>query len=431
MALVSQVRRILFSIILVPAACVFAQMTSGERAAQVASFELVWSTIRDNNPDASIGGLNWQAIHDSFRPRIEKAKSVSEVRRILRELIAKPGVSHYAIIPGDLYAAIGDVPTSSGDSTAGIDTVILDGKAVVKSVAPDSPAARAGVQPGMVVEGIDGSKIAPLLDTAGALNDTESRRMASRAVVRKLNGPADTPVKLDLVDSNGQPKHLQLDREQPKTKIVQFGNLPGMRVEFESRALPGGAGYIRFNEFLDPVTLMPRFESALRGFSAAPGVVLDLRGNPGGIGIMAAGVAGFFIGESGHLLGEMKMRGSTLKFAILPRPQVYPGKVAVLIDEGSASTSEMLAQGLQDLKRARIFGTRSAGAALPSDIIRLPNGDGFQYPTASYTSAGGRILEGNGVIPDVEVHQGLESIAAGRDPVIDAAVAWIGPSRQQ
>jgi carboxyl-terminal processing protease len=72
---------------------------------------------------------------------------------------------------------------------------------------------------------------------------------------------------------------------------------------------------------------------------------------------------------------------------------------------------------LQDLKRARIFGTRSAGAALPSDIIRLPDGDGFQYPAATYISANGRVLEGNGVIPDVEVRDS--------DAVIDVALDWI------
>jgi len=398
-------------------------MSPTEKAAHLASFELLWSTVRDHNPDPGLNGLDWQAIHDSFKPRIARAKSAAEVRNILREMIAKPGVSHYAIIPGDLYAAIGDAPDSAAaDSTAGIETIILDGKAVVKKVIPDSPAARAGVRPGMVLDGIDGAKVDP-----NAIGDN---RLAARALARELLGPADTAVKLDLVDTNGQTKHVELNRTGPQGTLVQFGNLPGTRLEFESRELPGvdggsAVGYIRFNEFLDPVTLMPRFESALRGFSKAPGVILDLRGNPGGIGIMAMGIAGFFVADSGRQLGEMKMRGTTLKFAVFPRAVIYPGRVAILLDDGSASTTEMLAQGLQDLKRARVFGTRSAGAALPSDIIRLPNGDGFQYPTASYTSVSGRVLEGNGVIPDVEVRQTRESIASGRDPVIDAAVRWI------
>jgi carboxyl-terminal processing protease len=121
----------------------------------------------------------------------------------------------------------------------------------------------------------------------------------------------------------------------------------------------------------------------------------------------------------------MKMRDTTLKFVIFPRPKTYNGPLAILIDEGSASTSEILAGGLQDLKRARIFGTRSAGAALPSDIVRLPNGDGFQYAQASYTSESGKVLEGNGVKPDVEVRQTRDALAAGRDLALEAADEWI------
>lgn len=203
-------------------------------------------------------------------------------------------------------------------------------------------------------------------------------------------------------------------------KTVRFGNLPETHVVFESRALPDSVGYIRFNEFLDPGSMMPKFEAALKGFAKAPGIILDLRGNPGGIGIMAMGVAGFFIDKNGLKLGDMKMRDATLKFVIFPRPETWAGPLAILVDGGSASTTEILAGGLQDLKRARIFGVRTAGAALPSDIIRLPNGDGFQYPQAIYTSVSGKVLEGAGVTPDVIVAD-----SDGPNAVIQAADDWI------
>jgi carboxyl-terminal processing protease len=137
------------------------------------------------------------------------------------------------------------------------------------------------------------------------------------------------------------------------------------------------------------------------------------------------GIAGFFVKKEGQKLGEMKMRDATLKFVIFPRPETYDGPLAILVDAGSASTTEILAQGLQDLGRARIFGTRTAGAALPSDIVRLPNGDGFQFAQASYTSVKGTVIEGSGVIPDVEVRQTTEATVAGRDLVVEAADAWI------
>jgi carboxyl-terminal processing protease len=140
---------------------------------------------------------------------------------------------------------------------------------------------------------------------------------------------------------------------------------------------------------------------------------------------MAMGMAGYFIDKPDQRLGTMHMRQTPLKFTVNPRPPTYPGPLAILVDGGSASTSEVFAGGMQDLGRARIFGTRTAGAALPSAIDRLPNGDAFQHALADYVSEGGRPLEGVGVIPDVEVKLTREALLEGRDPVLDAAIEWV------
>jgi hypothetical protein len=195
-----------------------------------------------------------------------------------------------------------------------------------------------------------------------------------------------------------------------------FANLPMQKVDFEARLLPSGIGYMKLSDFLDPVNVTPRIEAAVKQFAATPGIIFDLRGNPGGIGLMAMGIAGFFVSKPGQQLGIMKMRDSTLRFTIFPRAETYNGKLAILVDHGSASTSEILAQGLKDIGRARIFGQRSAGAVLASDILRLPDGDGFQYPQAVFISAKGRTLEGKGVELDEEVPT---------DSAIQAAETWI------
>ncbi|HKD10269.1 MAG TPA: S41 family peptidase [Bryobacteraceae bacterium] len=378
-----------------------------QRSANLESFEVVWRTVRDRHPDPGLNGLDWQAIHDATRPRIAAAKSISEVRSILTEMLNKLGSSHYAIIPKDLYAPA--EASGQGSVAPDLEPVFVDGKAIVGRVEPDSVAARAGIRQGMVIESINGAPVDP----------------NRRAVAKSLKGPADEPVKLSVVDANGVRKEIDVPRTDTSGKIVEFGNLPRSRLVFESRALEGGIGYIRFNEFLDPVSIMPQFEAAIGKFAKAPGIIMDLRGNAGGIGVMAMGIAGFFVDQPGLKLGEMKMRDTTLKFVIFPRATVYKGPLALLVDSGSASTTEILAEGLQDLNRARIFGTTTAGAALPSDIIRLPNGDGFQFAQASYTSEKGKVLEGAGVVPDVEVRQTHEAIAAGHDLVIEAAENWI------
>ena len=170
---------------------------------------------------------------------------------------------------------------------------------------------------------------------------------------------------------------------------------------------------------------MPRFGDAVQQCARCDGLIIDLRGNPGGIGAMAMGMAGWLVDKPGQRLGTMYLRGAALNFVILPRMEAYTGPVAILVDGSSASTSEIFAGGLQDLGRARVFGTRTAGAALPSVITRLPNGDGFQYAVANYISEGGRPLEANGVTPDEEVTLTRETLLAGHDAVVDAALGWI------
>ena len=88
---------------------------------------------------------------------------------------------------------------------------------------------------------------------------------------------------------------------------------------------------------------------------------------------MAMGMAGWLVDKPDERLGAMYLRDATLNFVINPRAEVFAGPVAILVDACSASTSEIFAGGLQDLHRARIFGTRSAAAALPSVIERLPS----------------------------------------------------------
>jgi carboxyl-terminal processing protease len=182
---------------------------------------------------------------------------------------------------------------------------------------------------------------------------------------------------------------------------------------------------VSLSVFIDPEKVLADFSRDMQTYAATRGLVLDLRGNPGGIGGMAMGMGSWFVRDKIHTLGTMKTRDASLRLILTPRPRPYAGKLAILVDELSMSTSEMLAGGLQDLGRARVFGSRTPGAALPSAIERLANGDGFQYAFASYVSADGEALEGAGVVPDVEVPLTRAALLAGDDPALEAAVDWI------
>jgi carboxyl-terminal processing protease len=403
-----------------------------ETQRHLASFDQVWTTVRDRHWDPTLGGVDWEGVRAELRPRVERAGSASEARGVLVEAIGRLGQSHFAIIPADAYGAMaastpggGSAPAEPG--SAGLSLRIVEGRATVYAVAPGGPAQKAGVRPGYVVLQVAGDDPSRLLEgIGGAVSDPVWRRALQALTLQgRFAGEAGKRLDAAFEDGGGRRVDVELLLETPSGTPANLGWLPTQYLRFEARELDGGAGYVAFNVFLDPPTLMPRFGEAVERFRESPGLVLDLRGNVGGIGMLSMGMAGWLVAERDRALGSMITRDGTLRFVVNPRAAPYSGPVAVLVDEVSVSTAEILAAGLQDLGRARVFGTRSAGAALPSAIERLPNGDGFQYAFANYLRGSGEPLEGRGVAPDVEAPPTRASLLAGRDPALEAALTWI------
>jgi carboxyl-terminal processing protease len=399
--------------------------TKDQKRLNIDSFEKVWTTIRDKHWEKNPGGLDWQAIHSEFRPKIEAAASMESARGVMREMLARLKETHFAILPASVYGEAD--ADSAGDGSPGIDLRVLDGLAVVTRVDPESSAEKAGVKTGWVIDSVNGKELAPVIRKLKS--DPEIHELIlERAVLSRLTGPVGDALKVVFRDGANRSRAMDLSLDPPRGAIAKFGNLPPMHVWIESKKI-GNSGYFAFNMFLDPERVGARFEDAVSSCLKCDGFIIDLRGNPGGIGPMAMGMAGWFIDKPDVRLGDMFMRSVTLHFAVNPRLDVYTGPLAVLVDGSSASTSEILAAGLKDLGRARIFGERTAAAALPSLIVKLPNGDGFQYAIANYISEGGKPLEGIGVTPDVEVAPTRQALLAGHDPALDAALEWIGKQR--
>jgi carboxyl-terminal processing protease len=189
-------------------------------------------------------------------------------------------------------------------------------------------------------------------------------------------------------------------------------------------------GWLWFNFWMTP--LLKQLDDAVDRFRGLDGIVIDLRGNRGGVGGMISGVAGHFFGER-TLLGTFKTRRSTLEIRPNPRlvraggerVQPYAGPVAILVDETSGSASEVFAGGMQAVARARVFGATSVGGVLPAVTDRLPNGDVLYHAIAEFVTVTGVHLEGQGVVPDQPVPLRREDLLAGRDAALNAALAWI------
>jgi carboxyl-terminal processing protease len=407
-----------------------AELTAAQRSKNVESFEVVWKTIRDKHFDPKLGGLDWQAIHDASRPKVEAATTMKDARARISEVIERLHQTHFGIIPAELYEGL-DNP-NEGPGEVGLDVRLIDGRAVVSAVSEKSPAHRAGVKTGWVVDQIDGKPVSELLTTAKAAYAHTGLVLAyqTRAVLSRLHGVVGSRISVNFLDGKDKHVHADLTTTEPVGVPAAFGNLPTFHVQFAARRVDRTVAYVSLNIFFDLVNVLKKFGEAIEASGDADGLIIDLRGNPGGIGAMAFAMSGFLVSEPGLKLGTMVTRVGSLNFTIQPRRRPFKGPVAVLVDELSMSTSEILAGGLKDLKRARIFGARTPGAALPSTVERLPNGDRFQYAFANYVSVGGKPLEGAGVVPDVETPLSRELLLEGRDRALEAALCWVHSSKK-
>jgi carboxyl-terminal processing protease len=401
-----------------------------EQQKNLESFDVVWKTVRDTHYDPKLGGVDWEAARKELRPRVEKANSTAEAREVMNELLGRLGHSHVGILPASVY----DDPATGkarGEAVPGFDFRMVDGEAVVVRVSAGRPAANAGVRPGWRIHRINGEPIAPALDRVR--REVKSQRavpyVQSWTVRQRLQGEEGQAVGVTFLDGDGKEVALRIPLARPAGNRAQLGQAPPSYIDFESRKVDGTVAYFRLGGFDDPLRVMPAFAETVQQNLKADGFVLDLRGNPGGLVIMTMGIGGWFVDRPGLKLGTTITRGGVQHALLNLREATYEGPLAILVDEFSASSSEILAGGLQDLKRARIFGMRTPGAALPSQFVRLPNGDGLQFVVGDYVSAGGRRLEGTGVQPDEVVPLDRRALLEGRDPTLEAAVRWIRSQR--
>lgn len=391
-------------------------LSPAERRLHEESFDLVWKTVREQHWDMQRVGQQWEREGKARRKQLMRARSAGEMRQAMQALLDSLGQSHFRVI------AVGQESTPPSAATGelgdpGLRLDLVENRATVSEVEPGSPAMQAGVRPGWV--------LVRVRSLAGERHPVARGPGGKEVLASLLAGPLQESVEADFESPTGEQFAVILARQEPRGRKVRFGNLPEQRVWIETIPVAPQVGRLRFNAFLDPEHLMPAIEQAVNACRHCRGFIIDLRGNPGGLAAMATGVAGWFMSERGRKLGTLRARDRSEELEVRPRLRPFLGPLAILVDSASASTAEMLAGGLQDLGRARVFGERTAGAALPSQLLRLPNGDLFQFATANYASQSGRALEGHGVTPDEVVLQTRAALAAGGDAPRDAALRWI------
>ncbi len=385
------------------------------------TFQLVWETVRDRYFDPTFGGLDWNQVRDEFRPRALSAADDAAFYQVLQEMVDRLGQSHFQVMP-PFWVTTRQI-VRRGSASAGIQLAAAGKQMLVWRISRESAAELPALRPGCALEQAGDVSLDTLRQNA--LREQDNPRLAARlyfeAAGNALRGGFGERLSLQFRCGDGPLRNGALTlRGSTGERSEQLGLMPPMETEFEVQRLPGDIVVVRFNLFV--MTLLPRIRAVIQQAAAggAKGLIFDVRGNPGGIGAMANGLAGYLVTERVSL-GAMKLRGTELKFLAFPQDGPYLGPVAVLIDGNSASTSEIFAAGLQELGRAIVVGERSMGAALPSFFTELPRGAMLQYAIADYLTPKGFRIEGQGVTPDIQMSQDAASLLAGRDAQLEAA----------
>jgi len=403
------------------------------------TFDSAWSRINASYYDPDFRGIDWVGVRDELRPEAEAVETRGDLRAILRDMLSRLGESHFAILPQEGVDGIdvGDdglaTDTEAGD--VGLELRWVEGDLTVFR-AEAGPAVDAGVGPGWVVEAIDEvemerwREVMAIAETDAARDRLELETVSGAHSL--LQGPVGSSLTLRVLDGRDELHTFTLERQRVRGQMVRFGQLPALaaHLDFERQSVGDSCvGVIAFNIWMVP--LVADFNRAVDALADCRGMVLDLRGNLGGVGGMVMSTAGSFYSQRAEL-GVVQSRAGEMRFVAMPRGvdsdgqlrEAFTGPLAVLIDGRSVSTSEIFAAGLKSTGRARLFGTNTPGQALPAMTLRLPNEDVLYHVVSNLTDPEGQRIEGEGVVPDERVVLRRAELLAGRDAALEAAVAW-------
>ena len=261
----------------------------------------------------------------------------------------------------------------------GLEVTMENGVVKVVSSIVDTPAYRAGLKPGDYIISLDGT-------TVVGMSLTEA--------VDKMRGKAGTKIKLTIRRGTEKPFDITLKREEIKIQSVK------------SELKAKDVAYIRISSFSEEVD--KNIEDALEKMqketkNGVKGLVIDVRNNPGGLLDQAVAVSDLFL-DSGEIVStRSRNEEETLKYNAT-RGDIAEGlPIVVLINDGSASASEIVAGALQDHRRAVIMGQKSFGKGSVQSVIPFPKYGAVRLTTARYYTPSGRSIQAKGIEPDIEV----------------------------
>jgi C-terminal peptidase prc len=398
------------------------------------AWDRLFQRTRETYPFTADKAIDWNSVYKQITPLIKRASS---------DLEFGLGIANFGSLIPDTHVGYGSVDVMRAFLVGGVGisrmVVTDDGEVVILGVEPDTPAAAAGIQPQDILVTVDGTPALQVLDETPLLLNSASTEHGRRYLqaATMLQGPLDSRVTLTWRAADGTEYTQTLTRVFDISSITSLFALDDDEAPvITARLLDSGIGYIRVRSFAEEVSQADAlFANALQDLvnAGASGIVLDVRGNGGGLVQLSMSMAGHFFSDYIRLFdlyyadgqGEFAFRGSV---EVLESTPHYDGPVAVLVDEMTGSAADMFVYAMQTDSRAVVVGhTPTAGftGEVSNGQYILPGNVRMQIPTGRTVDplTGITLLEGTGVLPNVQVPRTRISLASPEDEVLLAAEA--------
>lgn len=273
-----------------------------------------------------------------------------------------------------------------------------NGLLVVVAPLQDSPAEKVGLKANDIILKIDGEDV---------------EKMTFPSAIAKIRGEKGTKVKLGILRPENR-KELELEVTR-NTIVVKS-------VKWEEKQ---GNLYIKISQFGDDTTDLMKQAAQYSIDKNYPGIILDLRNNPGGYLESAIDISSLFLDNEKTVVTEQNKQGEKKIFKTTLTPILKNKKLAILVNNGSASASEILSGAMQDDNRATLVGEKTFGKGSVQSLEKLKDGSEIKVTIAKWLTPTGKAIDGEGIKPDIEVKLTDDDLKNNRDPQLDKALELI------
>lgn len=399
------------------------------RADRERAFQFVWGTINEHYYDPKLNGVDWQAMRDRYHPLALAASDDDAFWDALDRMTGELKDAHTRVESPKRAAQMENNETVS----LGFSFIPLDGKLVVAGVNVESDAYWAGVRSGMRLVTINGEDALAAFEKlkAGTRFDSTERSRHLRAVRRLTAGEPDSSVAFTFERSDG----ARIDATLKRRKL-------GTAAFASARLLPSGFGYVRLSQWTLGAT--HRMINGVAEVKQAPGIIVDLRGNPGGSLHAVKNAMELFFDKRTEVGRTLTRTGKPvsflfgavevieLKLTVAGSGEAYKGPVVVLVNESSGSGSEFFAGSMQALGRATIVGQPTCGCLLGFlGYASIPGGGELAYSEVGFEMPNGKRIEGVGVMPDLTVPVAMPDLQLNRDRALEEAQALLAATTKR